>query len=78
LKVIAVPGDRVHVVNGNLMTNDTRVEGFSAEFLDRVASSLSEQVVPAGHYYVMGERRENANISEYRGLHPASRLVLAQ
>jgi hypothetical protein len=60
--------------------NEAIVNGFSPEFLARVARSpeRTPPVVPAGHYFVMGELRGNRDISEYWGIHPEARLEAAR
>jgi len=75
LKIVAVPGDRVRVVDDRVYVNDTAVTGFTPEFLERVAAAPRvPDVVPAGHYFVMGERRSNDDIAEYWGVHAVTSL----
>ena len=75
LKVVAVPGDRIRVDAARVFVNDAPVTGFSPEFVKRVAETpRAPEVLPAGHYYVMGERRSNEDISEYWGVHAAVSL----
>jgi hypothetical protein len=78
LKVVAIPGDRLHVLESRLYVNDTPLTGFSAEFLARLAARFREEIVPAGHYYVMGEQRVNTDTTQYWGLHSAGRLEQTQ
>jgi hypothetical protein len=76
LRVVAVAGDQIRLDNSRVSVNDAIVNGFSPEFLARVAQSpeRTPQVVPAGHYFVMGELRGNRDISEYWGIHSEARL----
>lgn len=75
LKIVAVPGDRIRVDEARMFVNDAPVTGFSPEFVTRVAQApRAPDVVPAGHYYVMGEQRSNEDISEYWGVHAAVSL----
>jgi len=75
LKIVAVPGDRIRVDAARLFVNDAAVSGFSPEFVKRVAQApRAPDVVPDGHYYVMGEQRSNDDISEYWGVHAAVSL----
>jgi len=75
LKIVAVPGDRIRAGAAQVFVNDAPVTGFSPEFVKRVAETpRAPEVLPAGHYYVMGERRSNEDISEYWGVHAAVSL----
>jgi len=75
LKIVAVPGDRVRVEGARILVNDAVPTGFSPEFIKRVAEApRAPEVVPDGHYYVMGERHSNEDISEYWGVHAAVSL----
>jgi Signal peptidase, peptidase S26 len=79
LKIVAVPGDRIRVDSARIFVNDEPVTGFSPEFVGRVAQApRAPDVLPAGHYYVMGERRSNEDISEYWGVHAAVSLERTQ
>jgi signal peptidase I len=76
LRVIAVPGDRIRLNDSAIYVNDVPVIGFSQDFLARVAHvpERTPQLVPDGHYFVMGEQRTNQDISEYWGQHSAGSL----
>jgi hypothetical protein len=76
LRVVGVPTDRLRVDNAGLYVNDIPVGGFSRDFLSRVARrpELVPQVVPEGHYFVMGEQRINQDIAEYWGQHSVKSL----
>ena len=80
LQVVAIAGDRIRPSNGTLYVNDVAVEGFSRDFLSRVVQQpeRTPSVVPAGHCFVMGERRTNQDISEYWGQHSIISLERAQ
>ena len=71
LTIVAVGGDRIVLADDKVLVNDQPVGRFSAEFLSRVAHDPSRvlAVVPANHYFVMGEARINENVSEYWGIH---------
>jgi signal peptidase I len=79
LKIVAIPGDRIRLDDSRVLVNDAVVTGFSSDFLARVAraNERTPQVVPAGHYFVMGEQRANQDISGYWGIHPELRLDVA-
>src|SRR2546423_1557162 len=59
LIIVAAPGDHLRTDETRLYVNDVAVTGFSTEFMRRVAqqSERVPSVVPAGHYFVMGEQR---------------------
>jgi signal peptidase I len=75
VKIVAVPGDRIRVDGERIFVNDAVLTGFSPAFIKRVTEApRAPEVVPDGHYYVMGERRSNEDISEYWGVHAAVSL----
>jgi hypothetical protein len=76
LKVVAIPIDRIRSDDSGMYVNDERVSGFSPEFLSR--ARWRSQVVPKGHYLVMGEQRLNKDVSEHVGLHPGTALEMVQ
>ena len=80
LKIVAVPGDRLRIDQARLLVNDAAVVGFSADFFERVAEKPERvpSVLPPGHYFVMGEKRINQDISEYWGMHSESSLEPAR
>jgi hypothetical protein len=80
LRVVAIPNDRIRIDKSAIYVNDVQVTGFSAECVANVvrAAEPLPKVVPDGHYFVMGERRVNEDISEYWGQHPGIRLERAR
>jgi signal peptidase I len=79
LKVMAIPNDRIRIDKSAIYINDVQVTQFSPDFVARVVRTPERvpQVVPDGHYFVMGEQRINQNISEYWGQHFGGQLERA-
>ena len=80
LTVVGIPNDRLSVSGGALYVNDVRVDQFSPEFVQRVVAAPERvpTLVPPGHYFVMGEQRNDRDISEYWGQHSESSLQVAR
>ena len=79
LKVVAIPNDRIRIDKSAIYVNDVPVTGFSPDFVARVirAPERAPEVVPEGHYFVMGEKRINQDIWEYSGQHFGGQLTRA-
>lgn len=80
LTIVGVPNDRLSVSGGALYVNDVRVDRFSPDFIQRVVAAPDRipVQVPPGHYFVMGEQRNNQDISEYWGQHSEISLQIAR
>jgi Signal peptidase, peptidase S26 len=80
LTVVAGPNDHIRVSDSSVYVNEEAISGFSREFLDRVAhSNRTPEVVPEGHYFVMGEVQWTVeDISNYWGVMSASSLETAR
>jgi signal peptidase I len=69
-RVIAVPGDRVEVVQGAVVVNgQALVENYVPEEY-RDQSSMTERTVPQDEYFVLGDHRSSSNDSRAWGMVP--------
>jgi signal peptidase I len=74
-RVLAVAGDRIQIDRKKgILVNGEPVKAVSQQFLDQVAEPW-DQVVPAGHYFVIAERQTSASTVRYHGLIPAAKIV---
>jgi signal peptidase I len=73
-RVIALPGDKVAIKDGQVLVND---EEFTEPWRPIVAAgSFGPYVVPEGHYFVLGDNRPNSNDSRaWSQALPASAVV---
>ena len=67
-RVIAVAGDRLRIEDGRVYINDGPLEDGYVARSGRSHDSLGTQVIPAEHYFVMGDRRNNSSDSRHWGL----------
>ena len=78
-RVIGLPGDSIELVNDRLFINGVPA-GYeplpSSVGRDLPAKrSFGPVVVPAGHYFMMGDNRDDSNDSRYWGTVDRSRIV---
>lgn len=73
-RIIAIAGDRLRIDKSSLTVNGLAVQGVSAELLKTVAEPW-EQLIPEGHYFVVGESGTPKDMVRYYGLIPAAKIV---
>src|SRR5262249_25582587 len=73
-RIIAIAGDRVHVDKSSITVNGVAVQGVSAELLQGV-SQVWDQLVPEGHYFVVGESGTPNDMVRYYGLIPTVKII---
>lgn len=74
-RVIAEEGDQVRIVDGRVYVNDVPM---AADFVPPEYQSHDDwgpQVIPQGHYFVMGDHRNNSQDSRHFGFVPKRYIV---
>jgi len=75
-RVVGMPGDRLAVRDGHVIRNGRRApEPFAASCGGGAACDLDAIVVPAGHYFLMGDNRGNSVDSRFWGPVPRSQII---
>ncbi|WP_312091327.1 signal peptidase I [Aminipila sp.] len=63
-RIIAVPGDKVEIINGAVMVNGMVLdEPYIKEA--GISGNYPELIIPEGYYYVLGDNREISKDSRY-------------
>ncbi len=73
-RVIGLPGDQVHIENGDVYVNDI-VTNYTADYTDAKTRFDFPAVVPPHEYFVLGDNRDSSNDSRNFGYVPAEDIV---
>jgi signal peptidase I len=71
--VFGVPGDTVVIRGGQVLVNGRALD--ESYIRDRPPYVAPRQVVPPGHYFVLGDNRPNSSDSHVWGLVPADNII---
>ena len=71
-RIVAIAGDRVHIDKSSLTVNGLAVQGGSGVM--QTVVEPWDQLVPEGHYFVVGESNCN-DMVRYYGLIPVGKII---
>ena len=76
-RVVAGPGDKIRIDNGHVILNGKRVEEDFARPCGGgdECDYPTEITIPAGHYFMMGDNRDNSEDSRILGTIPERALI---
>jgi signal peptidase I len=74
-RIIAVAGDRIRVNKSGVFVNDQIVRDVSQTMLNVLTATSWPQVIPAGHYVVIGERKGANHTLAYHGLIRSTQIL---
>jgi signal peptidase I len=75
-RVVGMPGDRLAVRDGRVVRNGRlAAEPFAVACGGGQECDLDEIVIPAGHYFLMGDNRGNSDDSRYWGPVPRAQII---
>lgn len=74
-RVIGVGGDVVRIDDGRVLVNDVTLDEPYVDAGARSHDTTAPQTIPAGFYYVLGDRRNNSSDSRAWGLVPHANIV---
>jgi signal peptidase I len=75
-RVVGMPGDQIAVQAGRVVRNGKQVpEPFAAPCGGGSECDLKPIVIPAGHYFLMGDNRGNSDDSRYWGPVPRGQII---
>jgi signal peptidase I len=71
-RVIGLPGDQVKIENGKVFVNE---QALNEPYIAQAPIYSGEWTVTEGHYFVLGDNRNNSNDSKDWGLLPSDNVV---
>lgn len=76
-RVVGLPGDRLRIVNGHVWRNDVEEKGSYIQPCPYKPDCTFAKtiVVPAGHYYMMGDNRGDSDDSRFWGPVPQKWII---
>lgn len=74
-RVIAEEGDQVRIVDGRVYVNDVPMPSEYVPVEYQSHDDWGPQVIPQGHYFVMGDHRNNSQDSRHFGFVPKRYIV---
>ena len=78
-RVIGVPGDRIRIVDRQLYRNGQAVDEpyktHQRDYSIPILDNFNEVMVPEGHYFVMGDNRDNSEDSRVWGFVPRQNII---
>lgn len=67
-RIVAQGGDTLRIEDGRVFVNDRLLEDAYVDPAGRSHDALGLQRIPAGYYFVLGDRRNNSSDSRHWGL----------
>ena len=72
-RIIALPGDTIEVKLGEVIVNDSRLD--EPYIKSHPGYAVEEMEVPNGHYFVLGDNRDNSNDSHVGWVVPHDNII---
>jgi signal peptidase I len=74
-RVVGLPGERLEIRGGQVFINDRPYDDAYVVPEFRSRENWGPELVPEGHYFVLGDRRNNSSDSRHWGFVPAGYLL---
>ena len=74
-RLVGMPGDRIREQNGRIIINGEPLDEPYLDESQRDGSSFPEQVVPEGHYFMLGDNRGQSCDSRVWGAVPRENII---